>query len=118
MPMSSIDACLADISQANERILAQPVERRRAHIVERTVSVVVPDLATVFDMRLTVDGLTDITQRSADSEAPEPQVRVTVSSSDLADLAADRLAPARAVLTRRLRVHASISDMLRLRRVL
>ncbi|MBQ1081289.1 MULTISPECIES: SCP2 sterol-binding domain-containing protein [unclassified Nocardiopsis] len=116
--MSSIDACLEGIARANERILAKPLDRRRAHIRERTVRVVVPDLGTAFDMRLTTNGLTDVTPRPLDDPAGTPQVRVTVSSDDLVALAEDRLDPATALFTRRLKVDASLSDMLRLRRVL
>lgn len=116
--MSSIDACLEGIALANQRILAQPLERRREHIRERTVRVIVPDLSTAFDMRLTVDGLTDITPRALDTPAAGTHVRVTVSSDDLVDLAQDRLDPARALFSRRLRVDASLSDLLRLRRLL
>lgn len=116
--MSSIDACLEGIARANERILAKPLERRREHIRERTVRVIVPDLETAFDMRLTVDGLTDITPGPLDTPATAPQVRVTVSSDDLVELAADRLAPARALFSRRLRVDASLSDLLHMRRLL
>ncbi|GAA1120968.1 hypothetical protein GCM10009642_67950 [Nocardiopsis metallicus] len=118
MPMSSIDACLEGIARANERILAQPLDRRREVIRERTVRVIVPDLATAFDMRLTVDGLTDITSGPAAAAAAAPQVRVTVSSDDLVDLAEDRLDPAKALFSRRLKVDASLSDLLRMRRLL
>ncbi|PWV46058.1 MULTISPECIES: SCP2 sterol-binding domain-containing protein [Nocardiopsis] len=116
--MSSIDACLEGIARANERILAKPLDRRREHIRERTVRVIVPDLGTAFDMRLTTDGLTDVTPHPLDAPAGTPQVRVTVSSDDLVALAEDRLDPAKALFTRRLKVDASFSDMLRLRRAL
>lgn len=116
--MSSIDACLEGIARANERILAQPLERRREVIRERTVRVIVPDLATAFDMRLTVQGLTDVTAHPVPAPTAAPQVRVTVSSHDLVDLAEDRLDPAKALFSRRLKVDASLSDLLRLRRLL
>lgn len=116
--MSSIDACLEGIARANERILAKPLDRRREHIRERTVRVIVPDLETAFDMRLTVDGLTDITLRPLGTPETDPQVRVTVSSDDLVELAADRLDPALALFSRRLKVDASLSDLLRMRRLL
>ena len=117
-PMSSIDACLNGIDRANERILAQPLNKRREHIRERSVSVIVPDLDTAFDMRLTIDGLTDITPRPLSTTTPSPQVKVTVSADDLVALAEDRLAPAKALFSRRLKVDASFSDLLRLRRLL
>ena len=116
--MNSIDACLEGIAKLNERVLAEPEPKRRKIIVERSVSVFVPDLATVFDMRLTVDGLTDITHRSQDAPAPEPQVRITVGSDDLVGLADGRLDPARAILTRRVKVDASMGDLLRMRKLL
>ncbi|QVJ02600.1 SCP2 sterol-binding domain-containing protein [Nocardiopsis eucommiae] len=115
--MSSIDACLEGIARANERILAQPLDRRREHIRERTVRVIVPDLETSFDMRLTVDGLTDVTPGPLEASG-SAQVRVTVASDDLVALAEDRLDPAVALITRRLKVDATLSDMLCLRRVL
>ena len=116
--MSSIDDCLVGIAKVNERILAKSEEVRRTHIRERSLSVVVPDLATAFDMRLTLHGLVDVSHRPLDRPAPKPQVRVTVGSDDLVALAEDRLEPARAVLGRRVRVEAGVGDLLRMRRLL
>ncbi|MBB6119803.1 SCP2 sterol-binding domain-containing protein [Nocardiopsis algeriensis] len=116
--MSSIDACLAGIAKVNERILAKPEEDRRKHIRERSVSVVVPDLPAVFDMRLTVEGLVDIVQRPRGGPEARPQVRITVDSGDLVDLAEGRLDPGQALLRRRIRLDASMGDMLRLRKFL
>ncbi|MFD6953050.1 SCP-2 sterol transfer family protein [Nocardiopsis sp. TSRI0078] len=116
--MSSIDACLDGIEKLNRRILAQPEEERRKHIRERSLSVVVPDLEAVFDMRLTPDGLVDVTHRSADRSAPRPQVRITVDSDDLVALAEDRMDAAKALLGRRVKVDASVGDLLRMRRLL
>ncbi|WP_285735128.1 SCP2 sterol-binding domain-containing protein [Nocardiopsis sp. ATB16-24] len=116
--MSSIDACLAGIEKLNQRILARSEEERRKHIRERSVSVVVPDLATVFEMRLTLNGLVDVTHRPDHRPAPRPQVRITVGSDDLVALAEDRLDVAKALLGRRVRVEAGVGDMLRVRRFL
>ncbi len=117
-PMSSIDACLNGIARANERLLSQPLNKRREHIRERSISVIVPDLDTTFDMRLTIDGLTDVTPRPLGTTAPSSQVKVTVSANDLVALAEDRLDPAKALFSRRLKVDASLGDLLRLRRLL
>ncbi|WP_150243424.1 SCP2 sterol-binding domain-containing protein [Nocardiopsis quinghaiensis] len=116
--MSSLDACLSGIEKLNQRILTQPEEERRKHIRERSLSVVVPDLETVFDMRLTLDGLVDVTHRSAGRPAPRPQVRITVDSDDLVALAEDRMDAAKALFGRRVRVDASVGDLLRMRRLL
>ncbi|MEU1900476.1 SCP2 sterol-binding domain-containing protein [Nocardiopsis dassonvillei] len=116
--MSSIDTCLAGIEKVNQRILAQSDEKRRKYIRERSLSVEVPDLETVFDMRLTLDGLVDITHRPADRPAPRAQVRITVASEDLVALAEDRLDVAKAVFGRRVRIDASVGDLLRVRKLL
>jgi len=116
--MSSIDSCLVGIEKINQRILAEPEEERRKHIRERSVSVVVPDLATAFDMRLTLDGLADVAHRSLDLPSPKPQVRITVDSDGLVALAEGRLDATRALLTRRVRVEAAVGDLLRMRRLL
>jgi predicted lipid carrier protein YhbT len=118
LPMSSIDACLAGIGKVNERIRERPLHEREKHIRERSVSVRVPDLDTVFDMRLTTEGLVDVTHRPADTAAPKAQIVITVDSDDLVDLAEDRMDYAKALFSRRVRVDASVSDLLRARKLL
>lgn len=118
VPMSSIEACLAGIEKVNQRILARPAEERRRHIRERSLSVVVPDLETVFDMRLTLEGLVGVVPRPVRGGSPRPQVRITVDSDDLVALAEDRLDVTRALLNRRVKVDASVGDLLRVRRLL
>lgn len=118
VPMSSIDACLAGIDLLNERILEQPETERHRHVRERSIGIEVPDLATVFHMRLTVDGLTDITHHPTDRSAPRPQVRITVTSDDLVAIAEKRLSAKTSLLTRRVKVEAGVSDMLRMRKLL
>ena len=69
-------------------------------------------------MRLTIDGLTDITPRPVDRPAPKPQVRITVTSDDLVAIAEERLSAKTSFLTRRVKVEASLGDMLRIRKLL
>lgn len=116
--MSSIDACLVGIDLLNKRILDHPESQRHRHIEERSIGIEVPDLAIVFDVRLTIDGLTDITHRPVDRPAPKPQVRITVTSEDLVAIAEERLSAKTSFLTRRVKVEASLSDMLRMRKLL
>ncbi len=91
---------------------------RRKHIEERSVSVAVPDLATVFDMRLTLNGLENVTPRGTTAPAERAQVRITVSSDDLVELADDRMNFGRALFSGRVRLDVSFSDLLRLRKLL
>jgi SCP-2 sterol transfer family len=91
-----------------------PAELAR-HVVERTISCRVPDLGLIFLTRIHAGGLDDFTLVQSTDSA---QVRLTVNSDDLVALADDELAVAKAWATGRLKVEASIGDLLRLRRVL
>jgi asparagine synthetase B (glutamine-hydrolysing) len=86
--MASLEECRAAIARASDRIMEVEEADRRRHIEERSISVTVPDLATVFDMRLTLNGLENITLRGTDTPAERAQIRITVSSDDLVELAA------------------------------
>lgn len=113
--MSSIDACIDGFALINRRILERSRQERERRIDERTVAVVVPDLDTTFRLRLTIEGLTDLTHHPTVA-CPDPaQVTATVSSDDLVAIAEDRLSAKLALVTRRVKVHATLSDMLRMR---
>ncbi|WP_067965265.1 SCP2 sterol-binding domain-containing protein [Nocardiopsis trehalosi] len=116
--MSSVEECRAAIGKVSDRIMKVDEADRRKHLVERTVSVTVPDLDTVFDMRLTRNGLEDVTPRAAAAPADRAQVRITVSSGDLVELAEDRLDFAKAMLSGRVKLDASFGDLLRMRKLL
>ena len=85
------------------------------HVVERTISCRVPDLDVVFLTRIHEGGLDDFQLADSTNGA---QVRLTVNSDDLVALADDELGVARAWASGRLKVEASLSDLLRLRRML
>ncbi|GLU49383.1 SCP2 sterol-binding domain-containing protein [Nocardiopsis ansamitocini] len=116
--MASVEECRAAIGKVSDRISQVDESRRRKHIMDRTVSVTVSDLATVFDMRLDMAGLVGITDRPVDPAAKRAQVRITVSSDDLVELAEDRLDFAKALLSGRIKLDASLGDMMRLRKLL
>lgn len=116
--MASVEECRAAIGRVSDRISRVDEARRRKHIVDRTVSITVSDLRTVFTMRLTMQGLVGVTDRPVDAEGERAQVRATVTSDDLVALADDRLDFAKALLTGRIRLDASFGDMMRLRKLL
>ena len=116
--MSSIDACLDGFALINRRILEQPRQERDRRIDERSVAVVVPDLDTTFRLRLTPEGLADLTHHPGGTELSPAQVTVTVGGDDLVAIAEDRLSAKLALATRRVKVNASLSDLLRMRSLL
>ncbi|MBV2365694.1 SCP2 sterol-binding domain-containing protein [Streptomonospora nanhaiensis] len=116
--MASIEQCREAIDRVSERIAKVDPADRRKHIVERSVSVIVSDLDAVFDMRLTEDGLRDVSQRAAADPGQRAQVRITASSDDLVELAEDRLDFAKAMLSGRVKLDAGFGDLMRLRKLL
>jgi putative sterol carrier protein len=69
----------------------------------------------VFLTRIHEGGLDDF---QAVDDADAAQVRLTVNSDDLVALAADELHVAKAWATGRLKIEASLGDLLRLRKIL
>ncbi|WP_344966753.1 SCP2 sterol-binding domain-containing protein [Salinactinospora qingdaonensis] len=116
--MATVEQCRAAIDKVSDRIMEVDEASRRKHLVERTVSVTVRDLNHVFSMRLTMNGLTNVTDSTEAAAGERAQVRITASSDDLVALAADQLDFGRALMSRRVRLDASFSDMMRLRKLL
>ncbi|WP_308206109.1 SCP2 sterol-binding domain-containing protein [Actinoallomurus spadix] len=112
-------ATAQEARSALERIAARLTEvdadDLARHVVERTISCRVPDLGLVFLTRIHQGGLDDF--RTA-GDADSAQVRLTVSSDDLVALATEELHVAKAWATGRLKIEASLGDLLRLRKIL
>ncbi|MFD0905149.1 SCP2 sterol-binding domain-containing protein [Actinomadura sediminis] len=113
--MANEQDCRAALDKIVARIAEVDADRLAEHVVERTISCRVPDLGVAYRTRLHADGLDQV---RPDDDPGSAQVRLTVGSDDLVALADDELNPARAWATGRLKIEASIGDLLRLRRLL
>src|SRR5262249_58864333 len=89
---------------------------RAAYLVDRVISCKVTALGVTFVTRLGPDGASPVTV--ANGSDPQAQVKFTTKSDDLLALAEDPGSIGRAWLTGRLKVQASIFDILRLRKAL
>ena len=117
MQVASQQECERAVHSLVQRIADLDPELRRKHGVTRTVSCRVPDLDLVF--LATVDGHTLQGLRCSPGTATEDaQVRLTASSDDLVALLGGTLSPSLAWATGRLRVEASVLDLLKLRALL
>lgn len=87
---------------------------RDRHAVDRTLSCHVPDLDLVYAARLVDGAVAGVTTRPQEPA----QVRLSVGSDDLLALADGRLSLPAAWAAGRLRVEASLLDLLRLRTLL
>ena len=115
--MASQTECERAVQSLVQRIADLDPELRRKHAVTRTVSCRVPDLDLMF--LATVDGHTLQGLRcSPGTDSAGAQVRLTASSEDLVALLEGSLSPSTAWATGKLRVDASVLDLLRLRALL
>ena len=110
--MATLDECRGALESIAARLSAADDSVRRRHLADRTISCRVRDLDVTFTGRLADGRLADITTDAA----PKAQIRLTISSDDLVALTDGRLSSAWA--HGKVRVDASVMDLLRLRNLL
>ena len=108
--MASPEECATAITRLAER-LGGPNGDRRAEGFERTVSADIRDLGLVFRGRLHDGVLAELTTE----DAPPAQIRLTLNSDDLLALADGGLSLGSAWMSGRVKIQASLPDLLRLR---
>lgn len=113
--MANEEECHDALALIGRRLAEVDGDRLAEHVVERTISCRIPDLKIAFLTRIHQGGLDPIGRTDTPANA---QVRLTVGSDDLIALARDDLSPAKAWATGRLKIEASLLDLLRLRRLL
>ncbi len=113
--MATLEETRAALERIATRLTEVDPDALAKHVVERTVSCHVPDLDLVFLTRVHAGGMDAF--KVAES-ANGAQVRLTVRSDDLVALADDELGVAKAWASGRLKVEASLGDLLRLRKIL
>jgi predicted lipid carrier protein YhbT len=113
--MANEEECLAALGRIAARLADVDADRLAEHVVERTISCRVTDLGLAYRSRLHGGGLDPF---EPDGDPREAQVRLTMDSDDLVAMAREELNPAKAWAEGRLRIEASIFDLLRLRKLL
>ena len=113
--MATVEACEDALAHLGDRLSEVEHDVKRKHIVDRSVSCRIPDLGVTFYGHLRDGHLRDVVQ---DEPAEQAQIRLTVSSDDLIALTHGELHFAHAWASGRLKIEASVRDMLRLRSLL
>lgn len=113
--MATLEEARAALDRIATRLTDVDPDDLAKHVVERTISCRVPDLGLVFLTRLHPGGLDEFQVVDSENGA---QVRLTVDSDDLVALADDELGVAKAWASGRLKIEASLGDLLRLRKIL
>ena len=114
--MATAEECRQALESLTGRIQEMDPADRAAYLVDRDISCKVSDLGVTFVTHLGPDGASPVT--IANGADPQVQVKFTTKSDDLLALAADPASIGKAWITGRLKVEASIFDILRLRKAL
>lgn len=112
--MATVEEVRLALKRLAEQLAAVDDNVRGKYVVDRTISCHLTDLGTTFSAQLTRNGLDSITTDSGSAA----QIRLTTSSDDLIALTEGRLAFPLAWASGRIRVDASVMDLLRLRSLL
>lgn len=110
--MATVDDCERALTELADRLAANESARRSVSF-DRSLTCSIRDLGVIFAGRLTDGRLVDIRQ----APSKDAQVRLAMSSDDLVALVAGRLKMAGAWATGRVKIDASIRDMIRLRSI-
>lgn len=110
--MATYDECSAALNTLAARLSAVDAAARRKHVPDRTVQLDLLDLDASFRGRLADGDLVDIEPGPCPKK---PNIRLIMNSNDLVDLTEGRLHFAHGWATGRIRLDASLRDLLRLR---
>ncbi|HVE98960.1 MAG TPA: hypothetical protein VNA12_07255 [Mycobacteriales bacterium] len=112
--MATLEECEAALRRLGELLGGVDDDTKRRHVLDRSVACTVRDLGTTFRGELRDGALHDVRTGAEDGA----QIRLKVGSDDLVAMIEGRLSFPVAWATGRLRIDASIGDMLKLRSLL
>ena len=112
--MATLEQCREALEQLAGRLAGADESMRARTAFDRSISVTLPDLGVVFTGRLHDGRMEDLTTEPA----PKAQIRLTMASDDLIALTDGSLALPGAWASGRVKVDASILDLMKLRSLL
>jgi putative sterol carrier protein len=111
--MATLEQCRAAINQLADR-LASSADSGGLKDFDRTLACRISDLDAAFNGRLAGGKVHDL----ADGDNPKAKIKLTIGSDDLLALVAGNLDAKRAFASGRLKINASVFDLLKLQRML
>ena len=112
--MATVEECEQALRRLGSLLSSVDADDRRKHVLNRSVACTVRDLDTTFRGDLRDGELHDVRI----GEASGAQISLKVASDDLVSLVEGRLSFPAAWATGKLRIDASITDLLKLRALL
>ena len=114
--MATAEECRVALETLTSRITDLDAQERARKVLDRTMSLRVPDLGVTFLTRIGPDGAEPV--RPAENGARPAQVRFTADSDVVVAVAADPGTFMKAWLSGRLKVQGSVLDLLHLRKLM
>jgi hypothetical protein len=114
--MASVEECREALQALAGRLTEMNPADRASYFAGRSMSCHVTDLGVTFVTRFTDQGAEPVTEAKPDD--PTADIRLTASSDDVIALSATPANIARMWLAGRVKVQASMRDLLALRRLL
>ena len=113
--MTTAEECRTALQKLAGRLSELTPAERDQYFGNRTISVTIPDLNVTF---VSVLGSGDDLVREAAPGEPPAAIRMTAKSDEVIALAEQPMNIARAWVTGRIKIEASMKDLFRLRRLL
>jgi putative sterol carrier protein len=113
--MTSAEECRTALQKLAGRLSDLSPDEREKYFGNRTISVTVTDLGVTF---VTVLGSGDDPVREVAPGEPPADIRMTAKSDEVVALAEQPMNIARAWMSGRIKIEASMKDLFRLRRLL
>jgi SCP-2 sterol transfer family len=114
--MATAEECRAALESLTSRIADLDARERAKKVLDRTMSLRVPDLGVTFVTRIGPDGAEPV--RQAENGARPAQVRFIADSDVVVSVAAEPASFMKAWLSGKLKVQGSVLDLLHLRKLL
>lgn len=112
--MASVQECRAALDQLANNLAENAADARKRLDLDRTLACRVTDLGVAFHGQLRGGQLLDITE----GDNPKAKIALTTTSDDLVALVNGSLDLPKAIASRRVSIHASPFDLLKLRKLL
>jgi putative sterol carrier protein len=112
--MATVEECRAALERLGEKMAANAAQTQSKLDFDRTLSCKITDLAVGFHGRLDGGRIVDI----ADGEDPKAKLKLSAASDDLVALVDGRLNLASAWASGRIKIDASLMDLMKLRKIL
>ncbi|GII23147.1 SCP2 sterol-binding domain-containing protein [Planosporangium mesophilum] len=112
--MASVEECRAALGHLTDRMATHADRTREKLDFDRSLSCRISDLGVAFHARLSGGQILDVT----DGDDPKAKLKLTAASDDLVALVQGKLNVASAWASGRIKIDASLMDLMKLRKLL